>query len=94
MLASSLEFVPLLASKKRGSKKERKDEQGRVDELDKTLDSEREALEIDDDPEMRNESKYVVQSATAKRAKALLWAHMLRHDVQDLSMRKGECLTM
>lgn len=89
MLASALEFVPLLAGKKRGSKKERKEAQGKVDELEKALDAEREALAIEDDPEMRTENKIGVQTAAAKRARALLWAHMLRHDLQDQEMQKG-----
>jgi translocation protein SEC63 len=80
----------LLAGKKRGSKKERKEEQGRVEELDKALEAERTELDIEDDPEMRAESKFGVQTAVAKRAKALLWAHMLRHDLKDQAMQKGE----
>ena len=54
------------------------------------LEAERAELDIDDDPEMRVENKFGVQTIAAKRAKALLWAHMLRHDLEDKEMQRGE----
>lgn len=90
LLAAALELVPLLAGKRPGSKKERKERQSKIDELEKELDAKRQEMDVDEDPSMKNESRMGVHTAAAKRARALLWAHMLRHDLADKELQDGE----
>jgi translocation protein SEC63 len=92
LLSCALELVPLLASKK-SSKKERKERQGAVDKLEKELDTKREALGIDEDPVMKKESRVGVTSAASKRARALLWAHLLRVDLPK-ELQDGESMAV
>jgi translocation protein SEC63 len=72
------------------SKKERKDRQAKVEELEKDLEKEKENLGIEESPLMRKESKVAVSTAAARRARALLWAHLLHFEV-DAEAKKGEC---
>lgn len=77
LLASALEFESVLATKK-VSKKQRKERQARIEELEKVLEEKRVALNIDESPTMRKDSRVIVTTAVARRARALLWAHLLR----------------
>ena len=90
LLSCALEFAPLLGGKRRGSKKERKERQARVDELDKELDAKREDMVVVDDPRMKKENRVVVSTAVARRARALLWAHLLRFDLKDKELESGK----
>ncbi|WWD05556.1 hypothetical protein V865_003636 [Kwoniella europaea PYCC6329] len=84
LLASALEFTAVLGgSKKRGSKKERKERQSKIDELEKILDQRKIEIGIEENPLMKKENRVVVTTAVAKRARALLWAHLLRIDLND-----------
>ena len=85
--------MPLLAGRKANSKKERKDRQSRVEELEKELDKRKEAIGLDEQSTMRLSSRVATPTAVARRARALIWAHLLRVDVQDLELKSGE-LTM
>lgn len=78
LLASALEFNALLGSKKKAGKKERKERQAKLEELEKEVEQRRVELDIADSAVMRKESKVEVSTAVARRAKALLWAHLLR----------------
>ena len=79
----------MLSGKKRGSKKERKEHQAKVDELDKVLETKREEMLVLDDPNMRKDNQVGVNTAVAKRARALLWAHLLRLDLEDKELEAG-----
>lgn len=79
-----------MSGKKRGSKKERKERQSVVEDLEKELDAQRETVDMDEDPTMKAESRMGVHTAAAKRARVLLWAHMLRHDLGDKELVDGE----
>ena len=83
LLAGALEFVPLLAGKKSGSKKERKERQAKIDELEAVLEAKREEQGVEEDPIMKKESQIGVSTAAGKRARALIWAHILRHDLDN-----------
>jgi len=90
LLASALEFQAILGGKKRGSKKQRKERQARIDDLEKELERKREEWGVEESVMMRKESRIGVGSAVAKRARALLWAHFLRVDLQDKELESGE----
>ena len=90
LLASSVEFASLLAGKKRGSKKERKDRQAKIEELEKEIDAKKEELGVEENPIMRKESKVGVTSAVARRVRALLWSHLLRMDLPEKELRDGQ----
>lgn len=92
LLAGAVEFAPLLAGKKRGSKKERKDRQSKIDELEKELEEKKVELDMEEDPVMKKDSRIGVQNASAKRARALIWAHMLRHELVDKELRDGQSI--
>lgn len=91
ILASAAEIHALL-SKKKGSKKERKDRQTRVEELEKVFDARKEELAISEDVLMKNEHRVEVKTAPARRARALLWCHLLRIELEDAEMKSGESL--
>ena len=84
--------MPLLSGKTRGSKKERKERQAKVDELDKVLEARREKMLVLEDANMRKENQVGVNTAAAKRARALLWAHLLRLDLEDKELEAGMSL--
>ena len=90
LLACALEFTPVLAGKRRVGKKARKDRQARIEELYKQLDIKRAEIGIEVDPIMRQDSSVNVTTATARRARALLWAHLMRMDLEDKELREGE----
>lgn len=83
LLASAAEFQKVLAPKGKQGKKARKERQARIEELEKELDEKRSSLIIEEDPLIRKESRVVVTTAAARRARALLWAHLLRVDIAD-----------
>ena len=79
----------ILGGKKRGGKKERKERQARIDELEKELDCRREDWNVEENIMMRKESRIGVGNAVAKRVRALFWAHLLRVDLQDKELVTG-----
>ncbi|OCF45263.1 translocation protein SEC63 [Kwoniella heveanensis CBS 569] len=83
LIASALEFTAVLGGKKRGSKKARKERQAKIDDLEKVLDVRKAEVGVEESPIMKKESRVNVTSAVAKRARALLWAHLLRVDMND-----------
>ncbi|OCF32886.1 translocation protein SEC63 [Kwoniella heveanensis BCC8398] len=83
LIASALEFTAVLGGKKRGSKKARKERQAKIDDLEKVLDARKAEVGVEESPIMKKESRVNVTSAVAKRARALLWAHLLRVDLND-----------
>ena len=90
LLASALEFHAVLGGKRRGSKKVRKERQARIDELEKELETRREEWGVEESVVMRKESRVVVGNAVARRARALLWSHLLRVDLQDKELELGK----
>lgn len=58
--------------------------------MEKELDAKRDAVDMDEDPTMKAESRMGVHTAAARRARVLLWAHMLRHDLADPELAQGE----
>ncbi|KAK8865735.1 hypothetical protein IAR55_000881 [Kwoniella newhampshirensis] len=87
LLASALELHSVLGGKKKVSKKERKERQAKVEELEKVLEEKKLEIGIEESPLMKQESKVIITSAVARRARALLWAHLLRVDLDDAEMR-------
>ncbi|WWD18086.1 hypothetical protein CI109_102534 [Kwoniella shandongensis] len=87
ILASALEIHAVLGGKKKVSKKERKERQSKVEELEKVLEERKQEIGIVESPLMRRESRVVLSSGVARRARALLWAHLLRVDLDDAEMR-------
>ncbi|ORX34164.1 Sec63 Brl domain-domain-containing protein [Kockovaella imperatae] len=90
LLSCALELVPILAGGRRGSKKERKERQGRIDELEKELETKREDTFVFEDPNMRKENRVAPTTAVSRRASALLWAHLLRHDLKDTDLEEEQ----
>nr|XP_019011920.1 translocation protein SEC63 [Kwoniella pini CBS 10737]OCF50701.1 translocation protein SEC63 [Kwoniella pini CBS 10737] len=83
LLASALEFGAVLGFKKRGSKKARKERQSKIDELEKVIEARKAEIGLEENALMRRENRINVTTAVAKRARALLWAHLLRIDLND-----------
>ncbi|CAK9782099.1 hypothetical protein CC85DRAFT_289163 [Cutaneotrichosporon oleaginosum] len=93
LLSSSDEFQTILAPRRKLSKKDRKERQARVEALEQELDAKRADLLINENPMMKKDSRVIVTTATARRARALLWAHLLRHDLpKDLAAEQLEVL--
>lgn len=88
ILASATEIHALL-SKKRGSKKDKKERQAKVEELEKVVITRMEELGVEGDVMMKPEHRVEVKTAPGRRAKALLWAHLLRLDLQDAEFKSG-----
>ncbi|TXT08671.1 hypothetical protein VHUM_02799 [Vanrija humicola] len=82
VLATAHEFRPVLEGKRGGSKKQRKERQARIEELEKTIDEKREELLVEESPTIRSDSRASVNTAVARRARALLWAHLLRIELE------------
>ncbi|KAK4686374.1 translocation protein SEC63, partial [Tremellales sp. Uapishka_1] len=93
LLASALEFQAILSGKREVSKKERKERQGKVEELEKQLESRKEELGIEEGIRMHKDSRVVPTTAVARRARALIWSHLLRVDLEDVEM-KSELLAV
>jgi len=85
----ALEFVPLLSGKKK-SKKERKERQAKVEELEKEFEVRRESWGGEDGVWMRKDSKVSIPGGAARRARALLWAHLLRINLVDKELKDGQ----
>ena len=89
LLAMAFEFHSILGGKKRGAKKERKERQARIEDLEKELDRRREDWSVEESIMMRKESRIGVGNVVAKRVRALLWAHLLRVDLKDKELAIG-----
>ncbi|WWC88015.1 uncharacterized protein L201_002918 [Kwoniella dendrophila CBS 6074] len=83
LIASALEFTAVLGAKKKGSKKERKERQSKIDDLEKVIEQRRSEIGLEESPLMKKENKVIITTAVAKRTRALLWAHLLRIDLND-----------
>lgn len=94
ILAGALEFQALLGltkdkSKDKTSKKERKEKSGRIEEIEALLDERREALGLRESVTIKPESKVVVGSAAQRRARVLIWGHLLRWEFDERELREG-----
>lgn len=89
ILASASEIANLLSTKK-GNKKEKKERQSKVEELEKVVDAKKVELDITEDVMMKQEHRVEVKTAPARRARALLWSHLLRLDLEDAEFKSGE----
>ncbi|ORY28616.1 Sec63 Brl domain-domain-containing protein [Naematelia encephala] len=83
LLASALELNAILGNKKKAGKKERKERQSKLEGLEKEVERRRIEFGVEESPIMKKDSRVTVTTAVARRAKALLWAHMLRIDLDD-----------
>ncbi|KAI9635000.1 Sec63 Brl domain-containing protein [Dioszegia hungarica] len=96
ILAGALEFQTILglATKAKGkgkpSKKERKEKTGRVEEVEALLDERREALGLGESITMRPENRVAVGSAAQRRARVLIWGHLLRWDFDERDFRDDQ----
>lgn len=96
VLAGALEFAALLSgakgkdAAKKLSKKERKEKQGRIEELEALLEARREELGISERVAVRQEDRAVVGSAAQRRARVLLWGHLLRYDFDEQELKDGQ----
>jgi len=91
ILASAAEIAAILG--KKGSKKEKRERQSKVEELEKVIEARREELGVDENVMMKQENRVEVKTAPARRARALLWAHLLRMDLEDAEMKSGTYLS-
>lgn len=89
ILASATE-LSLLLNKKKGGKKEKKERQSKIEELDKVVEARMEELGIEGNVMMKQEHRVEVKTVPGRRAKALLWAHLLRIKLEDQEMKSGE----
>lgn len=89
LLASAVEFQRLVGARKKAGKKERKEKQAKVEELEKEVDGRIVEMGIVESPTMRRESRIQPKTAVARKARVLLWAHMLRIDL-DAESEKGQ----
>ena len=87
ILASAAEIHALLG--KKSSKKEKKERQSKIEELEKVIEARREELGVDENVMMKQENRIEVKTAPARRARALLWAHLLRMELEDAEMKSG-----
>lgn len=93
LLSSAVEFQSILNPRRKLSKKDRKERQSRIETLEQELDTKRADLLIDENPSMKKESRVIVTTAAARRARALLWAHLLRYDLpKDLAAEQLDVL--
>lgn len=92
ILAGASEFATLLAAStgRKLSKKDKKAKQAKVEELEKVIEMRKQELGVAESPTIRQESKVAVGSGPARRARALLWAHVLQVELDDAEMRSGE----
>jgi translocation protein SEC63 len=90
ILASAAELQAIVGGKKAGSKKERKERQSKVEELEKRLEARKEEIGFEESVLMRKDSEVAVTSAAARRVRALLWCQLLRLDPENAEMQSGE----
>lgn len=69
-------------------KKARKEVYGQVEELEKALDNRRAELGLEESAMMRKDSRVGVEGAGQRKARALLWAHLLRYEL-DAGLKSG-----
>lgn len=85
IFSGAKEFAHLLdpkaSSHGRMAKKARKELYSQVEELEKHLDARRADLGIDESATLKKDSRVSVGSAGQRKARALLWAHLLRYDM-------------
>jgi translocation protein SEC63 len=93
ILAGALEFQALLGlankdkNKIKPSKKERKEKSGRIEEIETLLDERREVLGLGESVIIRQENK--VGSEAQRRARVLIWAHLLRWEFDERELKDG-----
>ncbi|WVQ85273.1 hypothetical protein IAT38_007438 [Cryptococcus sp. DSM 104549] len=90
LLASALEIAALVGNSGKVSKKARKERQGRIEELEKVLDEKKAEFGVEEDPLMKKESRVQVTTAAARRARALIWAHLLRVELADAEQKADQ----
>lgn len=88
LLAGSLEVAAVVGGNK-VSKKTKKAKQSKVEELEAKINEIKEQNGIEEDPLMNVTSRVGVTSGADRRARALIWAHLLRIDLDDAEMRNG-----
>lgn len=88
-MAGSLEVAAVVGGKK-VSKKTKKAKQSKVEELEAKINEIKEQNGIEEDPLMKVTSRVGVTSGADRRARALIWAHLLRIDLDDAEMRNGQ----
>lgn len=88
ILACATEIHNLLS--KKGSKKEKKERQAKVEEMEKIVEAKKEELAISEDVMMKQAHRVEVKTAPGRRARALLWCHLLRIDLDDAELKSGE----
>lgn len=89
ILAGASEIHALL-SKKKGSKKDKKERQSKVEDLEKIIEARKEELAITEDAMMKADHRVEIKTAPARRARAILWCHLLRIDMDDAELKSGE----
>lgn len=83
-------------NKVKASKKERKEKSGRIEEIETLLDGRREVLGLGESVLIRQENKVVVGSEAQRRARVLIWAHLLRWEFDERELKDGQlhCLVV
>ncbi|OXG30931.1 translocation protein SEC63 [Cryptococcus neoformans Ze90-1] len=89
LLAGSLEVAAVVGGNK-VSKKTKKAKQSKVEELEAKINEIKEQNGIEEDPLMKVTSRVGVTSGADRRARALIWAHLLRIDLDDAEMRNDQ----
>lgn len=92
ILSSALEYRALLDKKPKGGRKGRKQRNAKLEELEKVLEEKRQELLIEDDPSMSLETKNgaFIQTASQRRARALLFAQLYRVKLDDPEMEEEQ----
>ncbi|ODO07438.1 translocation protein SEC63 [Cryptococcus wingfieldii CBS 7118] len=86
IIAASLEVAAVVGGSK-VDKKTKKAKQSKVEELEETITKVKAENFIQEDPIMRKSSRVPVTSGADRRARALIWAHLLRIEITDSEMR-------
>lgn len=89
LLAGSLEVAAVVGGNK-VSKKVKKAKQSKIEELEAKINEAKEQNGIEEDPLMKVTSRVGVTSGADRRARALIWAHLLRIDLEDSEMRNDQ----
>ncbi len=58
--------------------------------MEKELDQRREQWGVEESVSMKRESRIGVTTAMGKRARALIWAHLLRVELNDKELQSGK----
>ncbi|KIR81797.1 translocation protein SEC63 [Cryptococcus gattii EJB2] len=89
LLAGSLEVAAVVGGNK-VSKKVKKAKQSKIEELEAKINEAKGQNGIEEDPLMKVTSRVGVTSGADRRARALIWAHLLRIDLDDAEMRNDQ----